>query len=98
MSSAGRAIGEEGIATGARVLNNVVEGGDIKQALQTEGKEGLRNLLSKAERKLASQRGQGRKRHKKKSIELKPEDFIGKSVLKNSIKKKKPRIDALGQF
>ena len=100
VSSAGRAIGEEGLATTARVLNNVVEGGDIKEALSSEGKEGIRNLLSRAERKLAApQKGQGRKRRRPaKSIVLKPEDFVGKSVLKSSLKKKKNRSDALGPF
>jgi hypothetical protein len=98
VASAGRALGEEGLATSARVLNNVVEGGNIKEVLQSEGKEGLRNLLSKAEQRLASQRGQGKKRRKKNTVVLKPEDFIGKSVLKKFVKNKKPRIDALGQF
>ena len=99
LASAGRSIGEEGLATTARVLNNVVDGGNIKEALQSEGKEGIRNLLVKAEKKLATQRGQGRKRgRKKKSVVLKPEDFIGKSVLKTFVKNKKPRFDALGQL
>jgi len=98
LASAGRTIGEEGLATTARVLNNVVEGGDIKGALQSEGKEGIRNLLSKAERKLATQSGQGRKRGRKKLVVIKPEDFIGKSVLKSSVKNKKPRFDALVQI
>lgn len=98
LATAGRAIGEEGLATTARVLNNVVEGGDIKGAITSEGKEGIRNLLSQAERKLATQKGQGRRRKKRKSIVLKPADFIGKSVLQSSIKKKKPRFDALGSF
>ena len=67
MISAGRSIGEEGLATTARVLNNVVDGGNIKEALQTEGKEGIRNLLSKAEQRLSAQKGQGRKRKRKKN-------------------------------
>jgi hypothetical protein len=100
VSSAGRAIGEEGLATTARVLTNVVEGGDLKEAITSESKEGIRNLLSRAEKKIAStqQKGQGRKRRQKKSVMLKPEDFIGKSVLKNSFKKKKSKVDALGSF
>jgi hypothetical protein len=98
VANAGRALGEERLATSARILNNVVDGGNIKDALQSEGKEGLRNLLLKAEHKLASQRGQGRKRKNKNTVVLKPEDFIGKSVLKKSVKNKKLRIDALGQF
>src|SRR5882724_4927829 len=45
VASAGKAIGEEGLATTARVLNNVVQGNELKDAITSEGKEGIRNLL-----------------------------------------------------
>jgi hypothetical protein len=52
MSSAGRAIGQEGLATTARVLSDVVQGNELKNALETEGRQGVRNLLGRAQRKL----------------------------------------------
>uniref|UniRef100_A0A914ICC2 Uncharacterized protein n=1 Tax=Globodera rostochiensis TaxID=31243 RepID=A0A914ICC2_GLORO len=41
-------LGKEGLETGARVLNQVSKGGDIKDALLAEGKEGAKKLLDKA--------------------------------------------------
>ncbi|HEX4852447.1 MAG TPA: hypothetical protein VFV08_16635, partial [Puia sp.] len=79
LSEAGKAIGEEGLATTSRVLNDVVKGGNLKEALTTEGREGVANLLRKAESKL--QRGRGRKRRRnKKTVLIKPSDLIGKTV------------------
>jgi len=64
LKSAGRAVGEEGLAATARILNDVVQGGNLSQSVMNEGKEGVRNLLGRAERKLSttttSQSGSGR--------------------------------------
>lgn len=97
VASAGKAIGEEGLATTARVLNNVVEGGDLKDAISSEGREGVRNLLTRAERKLSRQKGSG-KRRRKQSITFKPNDLVGKSVLKKSVPRKRRRVDAFGSY
>ncbi|KAL3070327.1 hypothetical protein niasHS_016154 [Heterodera schachtii] len=70
-------IGKEGLETGARFLNEVSKGGNIKDALVSEGKEGAKKLLDKASSSL--QKGRGRKKRrggrKKAEIILKPSDI-----------------------
>jgi hypothetical protein len=97
-ASVGSAIGKEGLDTTARVLNKVVQGGDIKEALTGESREGVKRLLDKASSKL--QKGSGRKRKRsrpKTRIILKPSDIIGKTVPQKAILKKK-RVDSLGYY
>ena len=82
---AGAAIGKEGIATSARVLNDIVQGKDTKSALMDEGKEGMRVLLDKANSTLQQklQRGTGRKRRRKGMVGpilLKPNNLEGREV------------------
>ncbi|KAL3117507.1 hypothetical protein niasHT_005578 [Heterodera trifolii] len=71
-------IGKEGLETGARFLNEVSKGGNIKDALVSEGKEGAKKLLDKASSSL--QKGRGRKKRrggrKKAEIILKTSDVI----------------------
>ncbi|KAL3096323.1 hypothetical protein niasHT_025594 [Heterodera trifolii] len=71
-------IGKEGLETGARFLNEVSKGGNIKDALVSEGKEGAKKLLDKASSSL--QKGSGRRKRrgggKKAEIILKPSDVI----------------------
>lgn len=106
-ASAGKAIGEEGLATTARVLNNVVQGGTLKDAVLNEGREGAINLLGKAERRLVSQRGKGSKRRRKKKISsgviIKPNDpssLVGRLVTPSAVKlkAKRKRVDAFGTY
>ncbi|KAL3081937.1 hypothetical protein niasHS_011911 [Heterodera schachtii] len=70
-------IGKEGLETGARFLNEVSKGGNIKDALVSEGKEGAKKLLDKASSSL--QKGSGRRKRrggrKKAEIILKPSDI-----------------------
>jgi hypothetical protein len=61
---AGKALGQEGLATGARVLNQLVEGNEPKDALALEGREGLKRLLDRASTRI--QRGHGKRRTVKK--------------------------------
>ncbi|KAL3098703.1 hypothetical protein niasHS_000819 [Heterodera schachtii] len=74
--------GKEGLETGARFLNEVSKGGNIKDALVSEGKEGAKKLLDKASSSL--QKGRGRKKRrggrKKAEIILKPSDVVGQTV------------------
>ncbi|KAL3114339.1 hypothetical protein niasHT_011740 [Heterodera trifolii] len=71
-------IGKEGLETGARFLNEVSKGGNIKDALVSEGKEGAKNLLNKASSSLQKGRGRRKRRggRKKAEIILKPSDVI----------------------
>ncbi|KAL3078630.1 hypothetical protein niasHT_035113 [Heterodera trifolii] len=89
-------IGKEGLETGARFLNEVSKGGNIKDALLSEGKEGAKKLLDKASSSL--QKGRGRKKRrggrKKAEIILKPSDVVGQTVPQKALLKKK-RFDSL---
>lgn len=103
LSSAGKAVGQEGLAATARILNDVVQGGDLKQSLVSEGTEGVRNLLGRAERKLAaSQKGGGKKKRKSiNKVILKPEDVVGRFVPAKALgrkKNKRKRVDILGAY
>ena len=97
--SAGKTLGQEGLATTARVLNNVVQGGEVKEALETEGRQGLSNILEKAQKKLQKGRGYKRKGRRKPQVIIKPNDLIGKSVPEVSIiKSKRNRSDIFGKY
>jgi len=56
---AGLAIGRQGLVTGAKVLNNVLDGGDLKTSLVDESRSGLKQLLDKASNNLSRQSGNG---------------------------------------
>jgi hypothetical protein len=88
---AGRAIGQEGIATGARVLNELVQGREAKEAIASEGQEGIKRLLDRASARM--QRGSGgggaKKRGAGNRIMIKPGDII---ATHSAIKRKGPAI------
>ena len=98
-SSVGHELGKEGLATTARVLNKVAEGGDIREAVVGEGQEGVRKLARKAAAKLQGGGGRRAKKHSrpKSGVILKPSDVIGKTVPQKVLLKKK-RIDTLGYY
>ena len=50
---AGAAIGRQGLESGVRVLSGVLDGRDVRQSLEHEGRAGLKNLLDKASNNLA---------------------------------------------
>jgi hypothetical protein len=97
-TSIGKAVGKEALSTTARVIDDVVGGTDLKSAVKTQGREGLRKLASQAATKLQS--GTGRKRKYKRRprgrVILKPE-LIGQSVPGRALLKKK-RADNLGYY
>lgn len=98
-ANVGREIGREGLETATRVLNRVVEGNDLKEAVVSEGKEGIRNLLDKASNKLQKGRGKKRKRSTrgKGSVILKTSSLIGKTVPQKALLNKR-RLDSLGYY
>ncbi|KAL3115093.1 hypothetical protein niasHT_017937 [Heterodera trifolii] len=88
-------VGKEGLERGARVLGEAAKGGDVKEALLAEGREGVKTLLDKASSSL--QKGRGRRRRKrgtKAEIILKPTDIVGQTVPQRALLKKK-RFDSL---
>ncbi|KAL3082249.1 hypothetical protein niasHT_035779 [Heterodera trifolii] len=74
----GVSVFEGALETGARFLNEVSKGGNIKDALMSEGKEGAKKLLDKASSSLQKGRGKKKRRggRKKAEIILKPSDVI----------------------
>lgn len=56
----GRAIGREGLETGARVLTGYLGGKDIKETMVHESKAGVKNLLEKAAHNLESEKQTGK--------------------------------------
>lgn len=89
---AGIAIGRQGLQSGSNVLSQVLEGKDLKESLEHEGRAGLRNLLSKAADNIGrqqQQKGSGNfdfKRYKKQlesrdsSIQEPSSAGIGRSI------------------
>ena len=55
----GKALGQEGIDTSQRILNSVLKGDNVKDAILTEGRDGLKNIMDRASQKLARQSGEG---------------------------------------
>jgi hypothetical protein len=107
---AGKALGQEGLATGSRVLNQLVQGSDAKDAFATEGKEAVKRLVGRANARL--QGGSGR-RKKLNGVILKPGDIVtGHSIVdakrrlstirkhptRGAIKTRNRRIDSLGPY
>lgn len=78
---------------GSRVLANVAEGGDLKDALISEGKQSVRNVVGRI------QKGSGK--HKRKipasGVILHPCDSSGRSCIA-PVSLKKRRKDILGEY
>ena len=55
--------GQEGIATGTKILGDLSQGKDLKQTLSEHSKQGLQNLAQKIQ-----QCGKGRRKRKPKTI------------------------------
>lgn len=92
-------IGKEGLSTASRVLSNIAEGASPAATLQSEGQQGLKNLVAKASAKM--QRGSGHKRRKrpKPGAILMPDDLVGRSVSKTCLTKThRQRSDGLGFY
>lgn len=92
----GKEIGKEGFATSVRFLNDIIQGQSPKEALVTESKEGLKNLLKKGSDKL--QEGGGRKRRTQKStykrkkpiaVSLDKKRVVGRSVRRSALSDRK---------
>ena len=99
--SAGRAIGEEGLATSARIINDLVQGKNLKESITDEGREGVRKLLEKASSNLKKQEGSGlikRKRKRGSTLIHTDKQLIGRSVPRKALVDKKLRIDSLGPY
>lgn len=87
-------IGREAAMAGSRVLSDVAEGGDIRQALATQGRSSVQRLLKRAAAS-DDQEGSGKRRKKRRlsgaSVILKPHALDGRLC---SVR----RRDALGVY
>lgn len=79
----GRELGKEGINTGARVLNRLASGENLKNSLLNESQQGIKNLVDAVYEH--SQKGQGRKRK-----------TTSKKTIKGSKKVKSVRFSKIG--
>jgi hypothetical protein len=105
---AGKALGEEGLATGARVLNEMVQGRNPKEALRNEGREGVKRLFDRASNRLQRGQGKGASRRIRKfpgtNVILKPGDtvtrhsIISKKKSQGPAKRARQRVDSLGYY
>lgn len=90
---AGHAIKKEGVATSTRILQDIAQGSNFKDAVLTESKAGFKNLKDKAVNKFKQQTGTGKRRkriHKNRSL-------IGRSVSRTAVNKRR-RADSLGFY
>ena len=97
---AGQVLTKEGASTGARILQNIAQGADIKEAVVTEGKQAMRNVAGLAAEKL-QQQGSGivykKRPSKRKPTSLDIIKYTGRSVSNSSLQKKKKNTN-LGFF
>lgn len=92
----GKTVSKEGLETGARILHDIAGGQNVKEAVVTESKQGLRNVSNSIKEKMArdrAQRGKGRRRRRGASRKKRPAPK--RSV---SRKAKRKKLDSLGFY
>lgn len=85
LKNIGQSVGQEGVSTGGRILDKLSQGENLKDAIASEGKRGIDNLLEKGG--MQKQFGTGKKRRKQIALP-KHQMLIGREVRK-PIKKDK---------
>jgi hypothetical protein len=112
VKSTGKAMGQEALSTGSRILEKVAQGENLKATVGDEALKGVENLIEKARQK---QNGGGYKKAKfrqnqfiSSNLSNHSNKLIGKSVLKSHtllnklkspiINKKRRRSDAFGFY
>lgn len=104
LKTAGKEIGREGLATGARILGNLAEGKQLKSAVVEETSEGLKKLIERSDPQAALrqlvehattriQRGSGTKRGVKRRVAI----STSKQAPGRSTKRKR-LFDQLGSY
>jgi hypothetical protein len=102
LKKVGTTVSEEALDTGRRVLEKVNQGEGLKQAVVSEGKKGVDNVLDKGG--FPKQFGGGRRRRTKKRLPKRApasnhQIVIGQSITKPiAHSKKKLRSDAFGLY
>lgn len=102
--SVGKSLTQEGLTSGARILENIAQGADVKDAVVTEGKRAMRSLAQATSdeiKRKQSQSGSGgigpapRKKRRVRSVNAKR--IVGRSALGSAVKKRR-RADNLGIY
>jgi hypothetical protein len=91
LTKAGIAIGEEGLATGERIINDLKAGENLGTTLINQGKTGFKNLM----KKVGLQKGDGKRHKRKRQVIIDPDSVIGKSVIRSP---KRKRSDTFGFY
>lgn len=89
LKRAGPVLKQEGLETGARILNDIAQGEKVEEAIVKESKEGAKKL---AQRVLT---GEGRRRRRRK-VSRKTKSSARRSVGRRT--RKKRRADSLGFY
>jgi len=109
LKTAGKAVGQEGIATAGRMFSNIAEGQPAKETVVNESYTGMKNLLDRAKESVNEtlgakakenlvQSGSGmRKRKRKRRVIRKNNSLIGGFVHPEALFKK-GRRDAFGLY
>lgn len=79
------ALAEEGLDAGQKVLSDVKQGTDLKEAVVTQGTEAFDKILKRAGSSLQAQRGSGKRSPRKRSVTTL--NLVGRSVLDSAAKK-----------
>lgn len=89
---AAKALGEEGLEAGQKILADIAKGQDVKDAVVTQGTQALKTLVKRAGGRL-QQAGSGRGSKKKAKASRKRSlsnlHLVGRSVLESAVKKKR---------
>lgn len=97
----GKEIGKEGLMAGSRVLSEVAEGANVKEALTSEGRASVNRLLKRA----AGQSGGGRSKKRRiigSDVILKPHALSGRLCSirgsTSTTRSRQRKVDALGAY
>lgn len=103
LKNIGQSVGQEGVSTGGRILSKLSQGGNLKEAITSEGKRGIDNLLEKGG--MQKQFGTGKNRRRKRIALPKHQMLIGREVRKPAQKdksfvqkRKRIRSDTFGLY
>lgn len=76
LKTTGKTLGQEGLATGSRILSGLAEGGNLKDTLSSEAKTGVENVVQRM------QQGKGIKRNRRHNsgVIITPNSLTGRTV------------------
>lgn len=97
-TNVGSAVKQEGLATAGRLINNVLGGENLSNALKRETRKGVGNLVSKAHDHF--QNGGGKRKARSKAIKANKNtpNVVLTSLVGPKPKKSKLRVDSLGYY